>query len=154
MKNTSAYSNTSGPRQLALVVGLAAFTPAQSLAQSDDATLLRRQLEPQQTVFSNRDSVGDLNRETVSAGDLPGSFKIPGSGDVSLSIGGFIKAAAIADSDAENMGADNGGIRGYLEVDENICSYSLGRYRFAITASRSRALRMEIPWRSAHTQGA
>lgn len=53
-----------------------------------------------------RDDVGDMNREAIRAGDFPGSFQIPGSGKVSLSIGGFIKAVAIADSDAETMGAD------------------------------------------------
>jgi len=53
-----------------------------------------------------RDDVGDMNREAIKAGDFPGSFRIPGPGKVSLAIGGFIKTVAIADSDAEAMGAD------------------------------------------------
>lgn len=57
-------------------------------------------------VAENRDGIGDLNREAIRAGDFPGSFRIPGPGKVSLSIGGFIKTAAILDSDAEAMGAD------------------------------------------------
>jgi len=53
-----------------------------------------------------RDMVGDLNAAAVKAGEFPGSIKIPGTGNVSLAIGGFIKNVAIFDSDAENMGAD------------------------------------------------
>lgn len=53
-----------------------------------------------------RDSVGDMNSESIKAGDFPGSFRIPGPGKVSLAIGGFVKTVAIADSDAEAMGAD------------------------------------------------
>lgn len=56
--------------------------------------------------FGQRDSVGDLNSSAVSAGDFPGAFKIPGSKDISLAIGGFVKTVAISDSDAEAMGAD------------------------------------------------
>jgi len=52
-----------------------------------------------------RDGVGDLNREAVTAGDFPGSFTIPGTGNISLAIGGFIKTVAIYDSNAERMGA-------------------------------------------------
>jgi hypothetical protein len=55
---------------------------------------------------SNRDDIGDLNRDSIKAGDFPGSFRIPGPGKVSLRVGGFIKAVALADSDAEDMGAD------------------------------------------------
>jgi hypothetical protein len=51
-----------------------------------------------------RDSVGDLNAAGIKAGEFPGSIKIPGTGDLSLAIGGFIKTVAIFDSDAENMG--------------------------------------------------
>jgi hypothetical protein len=47
-----------------------------------------------------------LNAGSVKAGVFPGSFKIPGTRDVSLAIGGFVKAVAIADSNAEGMGAD------------------------------------------------
>jgi len=52
-----------------------------------------------------RDGVGDLNREAVKAGDFPGSFTVPGTGNISLAIGGFIKTVAIYDSNAERMGA-------------------------------------------------
>lgn len=54
----------------------------------------------------DRDNIGDLNSAAVRAGEFPGSFKIPGTQDISLRIGGFVKAVAIADSDAEVMGAD------------------------------------------------
>lgn len=54
----------------------------------------------------SRDDVGDLNAGAVRTGDFPGSFKIPGTRDVSLAIGGFVKAVGIADSNAEAMGAD------------------------------------------------
>jgi len=53
-----------------------------------------------------RDAVGDLNSEAMKAGGFPGSFRIPGTTDVSLAIGGFVKVLAIADSRAEAMGAD------------------------------------------------
>jgi hypothetical protein len=53
-----------------------------------------------------RDSVGDLNSAGVAAGDFPGSIKIPGSGEISLAIGGFIKTVAIVDTNAEDAGAD------------------------------------------------
>lgn len=52
-----------------------------------------------------RDAVGDLNATAVAAGDFPGSFRIPGSRDVSLAIGGFVKTVAIADSNLEGTGA-------------------------------------------------
>lgn len=53
-----------------------------------------------------RDSVGDLNAGAVQAGKFPGSFRIPGTRDISLAIGGFVKAVAIYDTKAEAMGAD------------------------------------------------
>ena len=53
-----------------------------------------------------RDEVGDLNSESIKSGEFPGSFMIPGPGKISLRIGGFVKTVAIADSDAETMGAD------------------------------------------------
>jgi len=52
-----------------------------------------------------RDSVGDLNAESVRAGEFPGSILIPGENPVSLRIGGFVKAVTISDSRAENAGA-------------------------------------------------
>ena len=48
-----------------------------------------------------RDPVGDLNADVVTAGDFPGSFKIPGPGGVSLGIGGFVKALFFTDSNIE-----------------------------------------------------
>lgn len=45
-----------------------------------------------------RDAVGDLNAPAVRAGEFPGSFRIPGPGNVSLAIGGFVKTAVIYDS--------------------------------------------------------
>ncbi len=57
-------------------------------------------------VIDMRDDVGDLNSEAVQAGSFPGSFRIPGTRDVSLAIGGFVKAVSVFDSDAEGMGAD------------------------------------------------
>jgi len=56
--------------------------------------------------YSTRDPVGDLNRAAMEAGDFPGAIKIPGTKEISLAIGGSIKTVAIADSDAEAMGAD------------------------------------------------
>jgi len=53
-----------------------------------------------------RDGVGDLNVESVSAGSFAGSILLPGTKGVSLAVGGFVKTAAIADSAAETMGAD------------------------------------------------
>jgi hypothetical protein len=61
---------------------------------------------PPREVARFRDGVGDLNRDSIREGDFPGSFKIPGTRDVSLSIGGFVKTIGILDSDAESMGAD------------------------------------------------
>jgi hypothetical protein len=54
----------------------------------------------------NRDAVGDLNAPSVKAGDFPGAIQLPGDDGISLAIGGFVKTAAIVDSDAEKMGAD------------------------------------------------
>lgn len=52
-----------------------------------------------------RDGVGDLNSASVVAGDFPGSFRIAGGREVSLAIGGFVKAVGIADTSAEKAGA-------------------------------------------------
>ncbi len=52
-----------------------------------------------------RDPVGDLNADAVAAGDFPGSIRIPGTRNLSLAIGGFVKTVAIADSDLEGTGA-------------------------------------------------
>jgi hypothetical protein len=52
-----------------------------------------------------RDGVGDLNAQSVRAGEFPGSFLIPGTGGVSFGIGGFIKALVFHDSNAEGREA-------------------------------------------------
>ncbi len=71
---------------------------------ASDETLIastpRRQLDDYQ-----RDSVGDLNADSVRSGAFPGSMLIPGEDGVSLRIGGYLKAVAIHDSGAENAGA-------------------------------------------------
>lgn len=61
---------------------------------------------PRQQPIDMRDSVGDANAESVRAGTFPGSFRIPGTRDVSLAIGGFVKTEILVDSNAEAMGAD------------------------------------------------
>lgn len=53
-----------------------------------------------------RDSIGDLNAASVAAGSFPGSFVIPGTQQVSLAIGGFVKTVAIADTNAEAQGSN------------------------------------------------
>jgi len=53
-----------------------------------------------------RDGIGDLNQSAVQKGEFPGSIKLPGTGNVSLALGGFIKTVAIIDSNAETQGAD------------------------------------------------
>ncbi|MDH3327747.1 MAG: DcaP family trimeric outer membrane transporter [Desulfobulbaceae bacterium] len=57
------------------------------------------------TLYTPRDGVGDLNSGELKAGEFPGSIAIPGSKNLSMAIGGFIKTAVITDSDAEAMGA-------------------------------------------------
>jgi len=74
-----------------------------SVDQTQAAETLKKTVS---TAGYERDGVGDLNSEAVQTGDFPGSFKIPGTGAVSLAIGGFVKTAAIYDTDAEAMGAD------------------------------------------------
>lgn len=51
-----------------------------------------------------RDAVGDLNAAAVMAGDFPGSIRIPGTGRVSVAIGGFLKTVAISDTNVESAG--------------------------------------------------
>jgi hypothetical protein len=52
-----------------------------------------------------RDRVDDLNADAVKGGAFPGSFVIPGT-EVSLAIGGFIKAVGFYDSDASDRSPD------------------------------------------------
>lgn len=44
-----------------------------------------------------RDNIGDMNEDAIKKGEFPGAIKIPGT-DVSLAIGGFIKAVALYDT--------------------------------------------------------
>ncbi len=73
----------------------------QKRAESVEASL-----QATQTAFVSRDGVGDLKKEALQAGDFPGSIKLPGNAGVSLAIGGSLKTVAVADSNAEAMGAD------------------------------------------------
>ena len=72
--------------------------PAQAAVQISSVAMVDELLE--------RDSEGDLNRRSagVQAGDLEGTFKIPGRDNISLSIGGFAKTVTYANSNAENQG--------------------------------------------------
>lgn len=53
-----------------------------------------------------RDPIGDLNSESIKRGEFDGSIRLPGTHNVSLAIGGIVKAVAIWDNNAEAMGAD------------------------------------------------
>ncbi len=76
-----------------------------AVAASEAAEAAKPPASPAGPVIA-RDDIGDLNAPAVRSGDFPGSFRIPGGSTVSLAIGGFVKTAAIADSDAEGIGAD------------------------------------------------
>jgi len=67
-------------------------SPAATLADGEDQDV--------------RDSIGDLNASAVRAGDFAGAIKLPNTRDVELAIGGFVKTAALWDSDADNIGID------------------------------------------------
>ena len=88
---------------LIIVVSLTCFASV-SFAGDKGADKIKSMVTSQE--IPTRDTVGDLNARAVEIGEFPGSIKIPGSGDVSLAIGGFVKTVAIFDSNAENMGAD------------------------------------------------
>jgi hypothetical protein len=106
-----------------LVLGVSGYANAQQEPDADDATQQEpdaddaTQQEPDADdatkVVSSaaqsgpyRDPVGDLNRRSIRAGEFPGSIRLPGPRGVSLGIGGFVKAIAIKDTDAERIGAD------------------------------------------------
>lgn len=73
-------------------------------AESSEAAV-QAQAPPQpQPEPDLRDAVGDLNAGAVAAGEFPGSILIPGTRQVSLEVGGFVKTVAIADSDLEGAG--------------------------------------------------
>jgi len=48
-------------------------------------------------IVPNRDKIGDLNSGFIKAGEMPGAILLPGT-NVSLAIGGFIKATAFYDT--------------------------------------------------------
>ncbi|RXP60926.1 hypothetical protein EC396_04535 [Lutibacter sp. HS1-25] len=49
------------------------------------------------TITPIRDNIGDLNEAAIRKGEFPGAIKLPGT-DVSLAVGGFIKAVAFYDT--------------------------------------------------------
>lgn len=53
--------------------------------------------QKQDSIAPMRDNIGDLNESAVSKGEFPGAIKLPGT-DVSLMIGGFIKAVTFYDT--------------------------------------------------------
>lgn len=50
------------------------------------------------TIIIHRDNIGDMNAPFVKAGQIPGALLLP-SLNISLAIGGFVKATAIYDTD-------------------------------------------------------
>jgi len=88
-----------------MAAGKAEAAPTVAVAsQPAAAEITQGNAPPVET--SGRDTFGDLNSQAMQAGDFPGAFKIPGTKNISLAIGGFVKTVVIADSNAEAMGAD------------------------------------------------
>jgi hypothetical protein len=87
-----------------LVVALALIASAGFAQQRRDTLPARDTLRPRDTT-DTRDRVDDLNADAVKGGAFPGSFVIPGT-EVSLAIGGFIKAVGFYDSDASDRSPD------------------------------------------------
>lgn len=88
--------------QIAIAAALLLAAPA--FAQSkDEISLLREQLKQLQDRISqieqerNRPQPAPATAAAVTAGDIPGSFKLPGT-NTSVSIGGTVKAVAIQSS--------------------------------------------------------
>lgn len=54
----------------------------------------------------HRDSIGDLNSESIKRGEFDGSISLPGTHNVSLAIGGTLKTVAIWDNHAEDLGSN------------------------------------------------
>jgi hypothetical protein len=106
-----------------LVVALA-LVASVGLAQQ------RRDTLPARDTTDTRDRVGDLNADAVQAGAFPGSFLIPGT-QVSLGIGGFIKAVAFYDSDATDRSPD-------FLPGEDLSPDANGSGTYAMTAGLSR----------------
>jgi hypothetical protein len=77
-----------------------------ALALAASVTVVqRRDTVPARDTTDTRDRVGDLNADAVKGGAFPGSFMIPGS-NVSLGIGGFVKAVAFYDTHANERNPD------------------------------------------------
>ena len=106
-----------------LVVALALIASA-GFAQQ------RRDTLPARDTTDTRDRVGDLNADAVKGGAFPGSFMIPGT-EVSLAIGGFIKAVGFYDSDASDRSPD-------FLPGEDLSPNENGGGMYAMTAGLSR----------------
>jgi len=87
-----------------LVVALALIASAGFTQQRRDTVASRDTIRARDTT-DTRDRVDDLNADAVKGGAFPGSFLIPGT-EVSLAIGGFIKAVGFYDSHASNRSPD------------------------------------------------
>src|SRR5689334_25323281 len=87
-----------------LVAALALMASA-GFAQQRRDTLPARDTVPVRDTTDARDRVDDLNADAVKGGAFPGSFMIPGT-EVSLAIGGFIKAVGFYDSHASDRSPD------------------------------------------------
>ena len=106
-----------------LVVALA-FIASAGLAQQ------RRDTLPARDTTDARDRVDDLNADAVKGGAFPGSFVIPGT-EVSLAIGGFIKAVGFYDSEASDRLPD-------FFPGEDLAPDENGGGMYAMTAGLSR----------------
>lgn len=89
------------------IAGLAAaLTLAPAYGQDDSIRLLREELVRLQARIDQlenareRNDAPSANASAVTAGDTPGSFKLPGS-STSVQIGGYIKLDAIYDADQD-----------------------------------------------------
>ncbi len=99
----------------ALLAKLEAMAPSPSVASAAPAPAPsptpaaaaepKPEPKPEPVLVVTRDSVGDLNRDAIAEGDFPGSIMIPGSRNVSLAVGGFVKLVGMIDSDLEGTGA-------------------------------------------------
>ena len=103
-----------------------------SLALVASVGLVPQRLDtlPARDTTDTRDRVGDLNADAVQGGAFPGSFLIPGT-DVSLAVGGFIKALAFYDSDASDRSPD------FLPGEDLVPNETAGGM-YAMTAGLSR----------------
>lgn len=112
-----------------LVVALALIASA-GFAQQRRDTLPARDTVRVRDTTDTRDRVDDLNADAVKGGAFPGSFVIPGT-EVSLAIGGFIKAVGFYDSDASDRSPD-------FFPGEDLPPNEIGGGMYAMTAGLSR----------------